>query len=89
MDGPNMATSQELTTEGEKYLAMIHEGWRGLNAVMAKAGDAPFDDDKCNKRFNRMKRQGIREERGAIEFHEDLTDCVKDGDPTVNFGGDK
>ena len=82
-----MADNQALSAEGEKFAAMIHEGWRGLNGVMAKAGDAPFEDDKCNRRFKRMKRRGIREERQAIEFHEDLTECVQEGDGTVKFGG--
>mgnify|MGYP000415716101 CR=1 FL=1 len=87
MDGHNMADNQKLTDKGAGILARVEADMDLFLTVLGEAGDAPFGDEKCNRQFGRMRRRWHRVLREVRDFHEDLTECVREGDDTVNFGG--
>ena len=43
---------------------------------------APFEGAGCNRRYAKMRRRLAR-------WHDDMAECVDDGDPSLNFGGGK
>ncbi len=87
MDGQKMATNQELTDRGAEILARIEKDMDQFSAVLSEAGDTPFEDVKCNNAFARLRRRHYRNVHEIRDFHSDLTECVKGGDVTVQFGG--
>lgn len=89
MDGQGMTTHQELVDEGAELLAQIESDMLKLTMVMNKAGRQPFAEKKCNRRFARAKQRWARLSVDVEDFHADLTDCVRDGAPETQFGGDK
>ena len=86
MDGP--MTIQDDVTAGQKELQEIERLMVSLQTRMA-GHDSPFDDDKCNRRFKRLRHRWMRIADDVKDWHGDVEECLSDGDPTVNFGGPK
>ena len=81
-------TRQEAIDKGQEILARMEADAVEMARILG-GFNAPFDDEKCDAAFARLKRRWWRFQGDLDDWHSDATECIKAGDVTIKFGGGK